>query len=49
MMLCVTELEFFEKTFFAPKVGRMGQKYAKDSFFFNLKKTLVINFTEFVL
>ena len=26
MKLCVTELEFLEKSFFAPKIGEIGQK-----------------------
>ena len=29
MKLCMTELKFLEKTFFAPKIGEMGQKWPK--------------------
>ena len=39
MKLCVTA-RFFGKTFFAPKIGEMGQKYD----FLNLNKNLAINF-----
>ena len=43
MKLCVTELDFWEKNFFAPKLRKrvkMGQKHG----FFNLLENLVINF-----
>ena len=34
---------FFRKIFFAPKIGKVGQKWAK-TFFFNVLKNFVINF-----
>ena len=31
--LCVTEQDFLEKVFFPKKIGKMGQKLAKNRFF----------------
>ena len=41
--LCLTELDIFGKEVFAPKIGKMGLKYAKNSFFLELLKNVVIN------
>ena len=44
----IMHARFFGKTIFAPPpptIGKMGQKEAKDIYFFNLKKNLVLNFT----
>ena len=45
MRLCVTESDYFRKTYFAPNIGKMGQNWAKNSFFYNLfkKKEKVFN------
>ena len=43
MKLCVTEPDFPEK-FFAPKIVKMGQKWAKNRIFLNILKNSVINF-----
>ena len=40
MKLCIAEPDFFENVFFAPKIGKMGQKWS----FLILLKDLVINF-----
>ena len=40
MKLCGTEPDFSRKIFFAPKIGKMGQKQG----FLNLLENLVINF-----
>ena len=37
--------DFLGKRFLPPTIGKMGQKEAKDIYFFNLKKKLVLNFT----
>ena len=36
--LCLTELDIFGKKVFAPKIGKMGLKYAKNSFFGFIEK-----------
>ena len=41
--LCLTKQDFLGN-FVAPKIGKMGPKWAKNRFFFNLLENLVINF-----
>ena len=43
MNLCMTEPNFLEKDFFAPKIGKMDQKWGKNRVFLILKNC-VINF-----
>ena len=42
--LCVTDLDFLGKIFFAQKFGKVDQRWAKNRVFFNILKDLVINF-----
>ena len=42
MKLCLTELDFLEKVFFATKIRKMDQKWAKNRGFFYLLKNLIL-------
>ena len=48
MKLCMTELEFLEKNFFAPKIVEMVESRPKIGFL-NLKKNLAINFISSIM
>ena len=48
MKLCMTEADFPEHFFFAPKIGKMDQKKAKNRVFWIYWKISSLIFTEFV-
>ena len=43
MKLCATA-RFFGKIHFAPKIGKMDQKWAKNKVFWNLLKNSIVSF-----